>query len=142
MTEISRDELEEMGFGDLLDAQPERGFLSVIMEWYPTLPHKARQGMSLANLHDLSKQLTALNEARSEGRRAADTALSERVAELERGLEPFANVFECGCTFGPGDDTGKNDADPWFQYDGCVLTVGDMRRARALLNPSEGEAGT
>jgi hypothetical protein len=28
-----------------------------------------------------------LNEARSEGRKAADTALSERVAELERGLE-------------------------------------------------------
>jgi hypothetical protein len=84
MTEISRDELEEMGFGDMLDAQPEPGFLSVIMQWYPTLPHKARQGMSLANLHDLSKQLTALNEARSEGRKAADTALQAEVERLQR----------------------------------------------------------
>jgi hypothetical protein len=53
-----------------------------------------------------------LNAARSEGRKAADTALSERVAELERGLEAH---------FRPNDTVYGQPA---------------------LLNPSEGEAGT
>jgi hypothetical protein len=60
-----------------------------------------------------------LNTARSEGRKAADTALSERVAELEKGLEEIARE-------------GENGLDMW----GCRFA------ARALLHPSEGEAGT
>lgn len=32
--------------------------LEVILDWYQTLPSRARESISLANLHDLSKQLS------------------------------------------------------------------------------------
>jgi hypothetical protein len=87
-----------------------------------------------------------MNAARSEGRKAADTALSERVAELERGLEAFA---ECA-DIAEEDAEGRDGEDPvinvriavsasfrgaWGQV--CVLDsndlIDDFRRARTLL---------
>jgi hypothetical protein len=54
-----RDELEVMGFGDMLDAPGPNPSapLTIIVEWYKGLSKKAREGMSLANMHDLSKRL-------------------------------------------------------------------------------------
>jgi len=36
--------------------------LSVITDWFMALPPRARAGMSLANLHDLAKRLTAKHD--------------------------------------------------------------------------------
>jgi hypothetical protein len=46
-----------------------KGELDVIVTWYQSLPPRARQGLSLQNLHDLSKRL---NAARSEGSRSTE----------------------------------------------------------------------
>jgi hypothetical protein len=45
------------------------GELDVIVAWYQSLPPRARQGLSLQNLHDLSKRL---NAARFEGSRSTE----------------------------------------------------------------------
>lgn len=36
--------------------------LTTIMDWYQRLPKRARESLSLANLHDLAKHITAAAE--------------------------------------------------------------------------------
>lgn len=42
--------------------------LTTIIDWYQRLPKRAREGLSLANLHDLAKRITAAAET-DDGRR-------------------------------------------------------------------------
>lgn len=55
--------------------------------------------------------------------RAVASPLSERIAELEAALEPFA---ACGASL----SIATNDVRPWPDL---ALTVGDFKRARAAL---------
>jgi hypothetical protein len=103
----------------------------------------------------VERAITAYLAARSEGRKAADTALSERVAELERGLEPFAACADIAEDHAESRDGEEPQISVCISVSAsfrgtwglvCVLDsrtmIDDFRRARALLHPSEGEAET
>ena len=56
-------------------------------------------------------------------------AQAARIAELEAALEPFAHPDLCAKRSG----NANGDASPIFGRDKAVITLGDCRRARALL---------
>jgi hypothetical protein len=65
--------------------------------------------------------------------RASLSTAQERERAMRGALEPFARFAEA---YGSSQD--NNDDDTAVAFNGVALTLGDLRRARAALAPTEG----